>query len=560
VTRNTPTVIGLTLSSTQDGRAHIDGAACGIRGPEVVAVPEERLSRRKHDGGAELALRAILDGLEVAVDDVDAFFVSTCGEVAPPTPPYHLRLSERSGLDLRDLGIPDSRVRWVPSHHLSHAMTACLPRAARPTLVLVADDAGTGLPGEPSVERATSFALEGNRLRQLSVARAQSPEAGGCGAMYRYITDFLGMDGYRECGKTMALAAYGGSSLSDLDLMCRDRPAITRLRVHPKGTVAAVRILLEGSRVHIPTRRPDTPIAEGHMDLARRAQDELEASLLDLLKAGMAAMDAVDPIDVRLSGGVASNCVMAGRLSREPGVGSIAVATAPGDTGQALGNALFGCEVLGLELPSLASSPFLGPRYTQNRIERAISHWSASFKLSRGSTVDRAAKLLEGGSIVAIWRGRSEYGPRALGHRSILADPRTASMKDRLNRHVKKREEFRPYGLALLGECAPVLFGMEVESPAMMMAFPVPTRWRSRIPAVCHVDGTCRVQTVTRDSDSYFHSIIDAFYQATGVPGILNTSFNDAGRPIVETPEDALFAFHSMQLDALVMEDWLVEK
>jgi carbamoyltransferase len=518
-------IMGLTAAATQDGRAQLDGGAALFADGELWAVAEERVSRRKHAGGAQLALHAVLAAAGRSLADVDAFCVSTCGEPVPVTGARCL-LSTRTGRFLDDLGVPGERVRWVPSHHLSHALTAWAPSPRGRALVLVMDEAGSAADGE-RLERTTCYLADDGLRRVLAATDPASP-LGGVGARFRAATDLLGMDGRRDGGKTMALAAYGR----------RDRDAgVRRARAsaHPRGA----------------------PFGHAHRALARAAQDELEAVVLDAVQR---LAERHHARSVRLSGGVALNCVLAGRILRLPAVDDVVVAPAPGDTGQALGNCLWGVRHAIPAIPAAFASPFLGPRYGPARIERAIRAWGGRHRVTRGSVAESVAERLAAGGVVAVFHGRSEYGPRALGHRSILADPRDPRMRERLNRTVKRREWFRPFGMALLEEWTSALLGAPLSSPSMMIALPLAPAWRRRLPAVCHVDGTSRVQTVAAGGDPWMRAIIEAFHARTGVPALLNTSFNRAGEPIVETPEDALVAFEAMAIDALAIETHVLDK
>jgi carbamoyltransferase len=561
-------IVGLTPARTQRGELHIDGSACCVTPDSVCSIAEERITRRKHAGGAEFALRTVLADCGVHLQDVDRFYVSTCGERVPQ-PDAPVELSE-DGTRLTDIGVPPEKISWVSSHHLSHARVALTLSGIERSLVVVMDDAGSAPrahAGEgpmasraeisSELERTTIYMSVDGTLRLAHATAAPLPAAGGYGTMYRYITDYIGMNGLTESGKTMALAAYGRSDrFETLPLMVPVGSGhVTTLQGPPDCSKAAVAQLL---RQHgQPGAHPTNSPTQHLNDLARRAQDELETSVISLLGR---LIEDLDVRDVCLGGGVALNCVLNGRLAAMPEIGSLRVATVPGDTGQSLGNCLLALHEGRLPVPSLGRCAYLGPRYAPARVQRACRAWSHGFEVREGNIAARVASAVADGKVVGIFHGRSELGPRALGHRSILADPRRPTMQDHLNCSVKGREGFRPYGAAILAEYMADLTGRSYDSPAMSLALPLLAKWRARLPAVCHVDGTCRLQTVGSQDCAWMRRVLTAFHAITGVPAILNTSFNAGGKPIIETPEDALAALASMSIDALAIEDFFIEK
>ncbi len=567
-------IVGLTPALTQNGEPHIDGGACCNVAGQICAVAEERLTRRKHAGGAAFALRTVLADCGVQLEDVSRFYVSTCGERIPG-PGATVPLSENGLLTLNAIGVPAERIYWVPSHHLSHAYAAFEPSLFARALVLVMDDAGSAPAIGPDfmgrresradisadLERGSCFLADRSEGYQL-VAQilTEAPFAGGAATMYRYITDFLGLNGMTECGKTMALAAYGRpEALSRLQLLMRRGVGyVTCLARPPMESVKAVRELLEAAGYgYVPPWDPEKGLQEAHKDLARHAQEELEEAVMTTIRY---LIGTYGVSELCLSGGVALNCVLIGKVLTMPEVTSAYIAAAPGDTGQPLGNCLYGARQAGIALPRELLGPYLGPRYPLDRVRRACEAWGSGLQISRGNIAHRVAEAIAAGKVVAVYHGRSEVGPRALGHRSILADPRDAGMRDYLNRVVKGRELYRPYGAAVLVEETERLVGRPVASPFMMVALPLSSDWQKRIPAVCHVDGTSRIQTVSQHDSKWFRDILKSFYALTGIPAVLNTSFNAAGKPIVETPEDALAAFVNMHIDAMAIEEWYLEK
>jgi Carbamoyltransferase C-terminus/Carbamoyltransferase N-terminus len=278
-----------------------------------------------------------------------------------------------------------------------------------------------------------------------------------------------------------------------------------------------------------------------------------------------------------MAGGVALNSVANGLLARTGPFERIFVQPAANDSGQAMGLAYRGHLLLGEELRAGArnrnvrvsgkktykippmKNAFGGRHYKKTDIQDLLDRTGLSYDVLQGATAVDAAGELARSCFIGWMQGASEFGPRALGHRSILADPRRADTKDRLNGRVKFREPFRPFAPSVLKEAACEIFDLNMESPYMLLVAPVKPSWRGRIPAVVHVDGTARLQTVDRESDPVFHRLIAEFAVLTDVPLVLNTSFNLAGRPIVESPEDALTCFLFTDMDYLYIDDFKVK-
>jgi carbamoyltransferase len=262
------------------------------------------------------------------------------------------------------------------------------------------------------------------------------------------------------------------------------------------------------------------------------------------------------------TGGTALNCVANGRLLRESPFERIFVPPSPHDGGTALGCALYGwIEHLHLPRDFRWVNDFLGPEpETAAAIEQLLRKDNDLVVEKRDDLIEKMVDLLVSGRIVSLFQGRSELGPRALGHRSILADPRNPRIRSWINRNVKGRELFRPLAPAVLLEAASIFFDIDCPVPFMQFAASVRPEYRETIPAVTHVDGTARLQTVSRDEDPFFYSLIKAFEARTGIPVLLNTSFNGKGEPIVETPHEAIACFKSTAMHALAMPPFLIRK
>jgi len=265
-----------------------------------------------------------------------------------------------------------------------------------------------------------------------------------------------------------------------------------------------------------------------------------------------------------MAGGVALNCVANGRIAREAGFDNIWIQPAAGDDGIAIGCAYYGHLAIQKNQRSFVMNhAYTGIEYKNEQVHAAARKGLVGIQATSRRSENicaEAAKLLSEGHVFGWFQGRSEFGPRALGNRSILADPRTPEMKDKLNKRVKHRQAFRPFAPVVLAERAHEIFEGDRESPFMLLAERVRPEWREKIPAVLHVDGTARVQTIRQDQNERLYRLLKEFDAITGVPLLLNTSFNVKGEPIVETPEDAIHCFLTTGIDYLILHDMLMAK
>jgi carbamoyltransferase len=315
------------------------------------------------------------------------------------------------------------------------------------------------------------------------------------------------------------------------------------------------------ARELVSARPPDAPITDEHRDVAAALQACLDRAMLHLCghfgtKTGLRRL--------ALAGGVALNCTANGRLLASGLFDEIYVQPAAGDDGAALGAALYRASLSGKIRPARMPTPFLGPRYTTADIDAAIEAFQDRLAIvrfpSRAATCAEAARLIAGGHVVAWYRGRMEFGPRALGHRSILADPGHPGMRDRINAMVKMREAFRPFAPAVSLEQVHWWFDVApmTELPYMIMTVDVRKEHRDGLPAVTHRNGSARVQTVAARDNADFHALLQAVGAVTGREMVLNTSFNVKGQPIVNTPHEAVETFLSTGIEFLFLDDLLV--
>lgn len=430
-------------------------------------------------------------------------------------------------------------------HHLCHAVTACYFSPVEDAACMVLD-------GEGDVGAVSSFQLRGRKLSRNW--RSWGP--GSLGTFYGWLTGLCGFD-WREGEewKVMGLAAFGRADPVLVNALCQllavDRG---RLRFAESEEVARIRCLLEPYR-----RRADAPVMEA-ADLAATAQaayrvlaDRVLASTFDEASGNLI-----------LTGGCALNSSYNGTLIGRGGLDQLFVPPCPADDGNAIGAALLAWmkETGETDIPFGGGSPFLGSRAKDGALAacRQAVQGSLSVTEPRGDTAGLVARRLAQGQILGVMRGRAEFGPRALGNRSIIADPRGAATKERLNRLVKGREPFRPFAPVVAETDMAEWFEKSPRSPYMAMALPFTSRAKTRVHAVVHEDGTGRVQGVSDRIYPWMSELLRAFGRETGVPVLLNTSFNIMGKPILHDVQDAVAMLMTSGLDGVMIEDTLIEK
>lgn len=533
-----PLVLGLAASH--------NGAAALVRGGEVLlAVQEERLTRRKRavlePGGANLAVPWVLEHAGVSERDLDLVVVCAIGEPELPS------LSGRPAL-----AIP---------HHLGHAWSAWVASGLQTCGVWVIDGAGSPRASLTPSEQAVA---RGSGREVLSLYRASEdelvpvakhlasvplvdpkgdyrwrmPAFASLGGMYQSVAQQL-FGSWQDAGKVMGLSPYGRPTL----------PPEAFFEIAADGRLAF------RDEVPLKFRMPDRwPAYEAeYRDLAASTQAALEAGIDHVL--GLHQALGLPP-RLAYAGGVALNGLANERLVRSGAFEEVFLMPAAEDCGTALGAAWWGvARLTGRRPRGPLGTDALGRRYTRAEIAEALG---GAGEVSAPDELEReVARELAGGAVVAWFQGRSEFGPRALGQRSILLDPRRADGKDHLNAKVKHREAFRPFAPAILAERAEEWLQLEGESPFMLRIVPFRPDKRALVPAVVHVDGTGRVQTVSPGTGR-FRSLLEAFDAETGVPILLNTSFNVRGEPIVETPEDAVACARATGIDLLAIGDFLL--
>jgi carbamoyltransferase len=445
-----------------------------------------------------------------------------------------------------------ARTEFDVEHHLCHAYQAYLSSPFEDAAILTIDGTGDNLARLGGLSISTTMA-EGRDGRVSVLSEVVVPNS--VGALYASVTGHLGFREEQE-GNTMALASFGTDrfyrQVRDDALELFDDG---RFELGQRPTGDGLRYL-DDMREFCPRRERGAPLTQDHYDLAWSCQAIAEEIIVHVARALHAR---TGQRRLAAAGGVALNCVANAKILRETPFDEIYVMPNAGDRGLALGAALYGYHVvLGGKDRHPPEHDYLGRTATDAEIVAALrAAEDTEFRKSENIAHECAA-LVAKGRIIGWVQGGGEFGPRALGHRSILADPRTSASKERLDDEIKRREWFRPYAPSVLAEHADEYFEMLGPSPYMLLAVNTRVAVRDKVPAIVHVDGTARVQTVARDIEPLYYRLISEFHEITGVPLVLNTSFNGYGEPMVETPTDAIEAMHSMGLDALAIGDYLV--
>jgi carbamoyltransferase len=566
-----------------------DSAACLLRdGRIVAAAQEERFTRIKHDASfpaqaAAYCLRA--GGVEVSDLDAVAFYdkplltFERLLETYVGSAPRGL-ISWWAAMPIwlkRKLWTSD-RIRralewdgplFFPEHHESHAASAFFASPFEHAAVLTTDGVGEWATTTVGVGEGATLRL----LREIHFPHS-------LGLLYSALTYFCGFRVNSGEYKLMGLAPYGSPRFAQTirDELIDLRPdGSFRLNMDYFGYATGLRMTTRKmERLFGPRRAPESALTPRDLDLAA----SIQAVTTDAVQAlAREAVRAAGSRDLTMAGGVALNCVANGHLLRSGALRNLWVQPAAGDAGGALGAALAAYHhALGgarsTPTGDLMQGGFLGPSFSDDEIEAFLSAQDVPYTRAQSDAdlAERTADLLASGSAVGWFHGRMEYGPRALGGRSILADPRGRDVQRTVNLKVKFRESFRPFAPSVTAERASDFFDLDAPSPYMLLVAPVRGatsegigldqlgRVGGPLPAVTHVDGSARVQTVDARTNPLYHALLRAFEQRTGVPILVNTSFNVRGEPIVATPADAYRCFRATHLDALVMGRFVLEK
>jgi len=542
-----------------------DSSACLVRdGSLVFAVAEERISRVKHDARFPyLAIQECLKYAGIRPDQLDevCFGWTTAGpgfrhdlkclatgRLRPTylnfltTTLHFLSMWHQEGGAkpfAQRFGPVKARMRYV-DHHLAHAISAYAYSGFDESAVVVID--GRGAWEATSIWHGKNGALD----HVLTI-----PFPDSLGLFYSAFTEYLGFQPNSDEWKVMGLAPYGQAGV---DLNTFIEPDAGPYRVHSKRLMApfSEMVPLLG-----PTRVPESEIDERAKNIAYAVQAACEGAMMSVVRM---AVEKTRCRNLCMAGGVALNSKANGKILASGIIDKIFVQPAASDDGVALGAALAPYLDGGGRLPTKTMRhAYLGPAFDDDAIEGALKTYKLKYT-HLTDTAETAAELLSSGKILGWFQGRMEFGPRALGSRSILADPRDPEMTAKVNNAVKFREWWRPFAPSLKKEAAGEYLESATDSPFMILTAQVRPEKRSVIPAVTHVDGSARPQTVEKETNPLYWRLILEFGKRTGVPVVMNTSFNLRGEAIVHTPTDAIRTFFSSGMDALVIGNFLVEK
>jgi carbamoyltransferase len=547
-----------------------DSAACLVgNGRVIAAVEEERLSRIKHTGDfprfsanfcvqkggigfldlSQIAIseKPYLKFARVVLDHVHAF---------PRSLPNFLRsfpdwLDQRLSIPFfleQEMGIK-KKVYFVP-HHLSHAASAFYPSSFESAAILTVDGVGEW----SAIARGLG---EGNRIR----LNKEQLYPHSLGLIYTCVTVFLGFQAHGDEGKTMALAALGEPSfLPELKKLIHIKPDGSFLLDQEAFSFSSGRKMWgrKFEKIFGQPKAASEPFEKRHFDLAASLQSLLEEILISVCRD---LHQETGQRSLCLAGGVALNCLANQKILEETPFERIFVQPAAGDSGGSVGAALFVQNGLNKIKRHPMTDAYWGPEFSNHEIQVALERAGLAFlKCDREDLLSLVAEEIQGGAIVGWFQGAIEFGPRALGHRSILANPLRKETKDTLNRRIKDRLDFQPFAPVVIAEKARKYFALKQDSPFMLQAPKIRPEFLEQLPSIAHADGTARVQTVDRFSNSLIYDLLLKFEAASGFPILVNTSFNGRGEPIVCTPDDAVRCFLRNGLDLLAIGNFLVKR
>ena len=581
-----------------------DSAACILVDGEIIAAAqEERFTRKKHDPGyPKNAINFVLNYSNLKLSEVDqiVFFekpflkferlLETYVAFAPKgfvsfSKAMPLWIKEKlfqknllfTKLKEQDENYNSDKNIFFSDHHLSHAASAFFPSPLEEAVVLTADGVG---------EWATTTVAVGRGNKLEIKKEIHFPHS--LGLLYSAFTYYCGFKVNSGEYKLMGLAPYGNPIFEDKIKKIIDIKEDGTFRLNQKYFNYATGLTMTNRNFHSlfgpqPRNATTEKITQFHMDIASSIQKVTEEIMIKLSKA---IREEYGIKNLCMAGGVALNCVANGKILQEEIFDNIWIQPAAGDAGGSLGAALALWHIeqgnkRKINIHDNMKGSYLGPEFTQQEIESELLSVGAKFEvLSYDDLIDKTSEFLSHEKAIGWFQGRMEFGPRALGARSILGDPRSEKMQKNLNLKVKYRESFRPFAPSILKENLMDWFDLKSESPYMLLVADIKSEKkiemtneqeklfgieklnikRSKIPAVTHVDYSARVQTVNKDTNKYYYDLIQKFKEKTGCPVIVNTSFNVRGEPIVNTPTDAFNCFMGTELDFLVIGNCILDK
>ncbi len=542
-----------------------DSAVVLVQDGEVVAaVEEERFTREKHDNSfPENAVDYCLKEKKLQIEDIDkvVFYEKPIQkfdrilETAASTFPKGYRLfSEalpkllntklRIRKKLRKIGY-NGKVEFV-EHHTSHAASAFYPSPFENSAILTIDGVG---------ERKTNQMFYGEKDSVQPLKHIEFPHS--LGLLYSTITAFLGFVPNNGEYKVMGLASYGKpiyqKEFNELITINQDGS----YSLNPEYFAYTYKRKMWSKKLENLLGEPrseNEKITQRHKNIAATLQNILEEALIKQINE---LYRITDTENLCMAGGVALNSAANGKIRKEMPFENIWIQPAAGDSGGAMGAALERTNSSNYRMENV----YLGPRHSREQIENTLEEKYANYKeTTKEELLKETASRISDGEVIALYQGRLEWGPRALGNRSIIADPRKEEMIDIVNQKVKFRESFRPFAPTVLEEKASEYFDIEDQSPYMLFTSEVKKEKQEEIPAVTHVDNTSRIQTLKRETNQFYYDLIKRFYQDFNTPLVLNTSFNLKGMPIVNTPREAYDVFASSGIDTMITPDFIIEE
>lgn len=549
----------------------INSGSCAliIDGEIVFALAEDRISRKKDEGGFSKSLEFILKKTGLKLKDIDYFYISFYGNAILPKKEIVQHHADILGLknNLHKLVL-------MPSHHFSHAVLAHALSPFKESIIMVADNEGNFLyPSgeskdkieETHYERNSYFWARGNCITLIE-RDFDNPGDVGFGKAYSMFNRYIGLGNYLSVGKTMGLSSYGKPDKAFKDISIWEIDNLGKLKSNIFETNSSVKDIndfLSKYKIPIPDRTNE-PLYEldNYRNLAYYIQDELNNIAIEKVKF---LIKKVGIKNICISGGVALNGIMNHKIETILDV-PVFVPPYPSDPGQALGNAIFGyLSQTGLNNNTLIEKKYfknfmyLGSEYTNQEILNILKKYNKKITFNFEKNIEqKTAELLYQNKIGGWFQGRSEYGARALGNRSIIAKPNSVFVRDRVNL-LKNRELFRPVAPSMISEFWKEYFeNISLLDKYMLGVKLVKESKIKEIPGVVHVDGTARPQIVFKENNPKYHKLISSFMKISSLPMVINTSFNKAGEPIVETPENAIDSFLAMGLDFLVCGNYLI--
>ena len=549
-----------------------DAAACLLKdGVPIAAANEEAFTRKKHDPDFPVhAIRWVLRFAGIDIKDValvafydkplvkfERLLISHIATFPKSLPQFVKGMPGWFSTKLRLDQLLDKEIGYTgpiaySQHHLSHAASAFYCSGWDEAAILTVDGVGEWATASWGVGR-------GNKIELLGEIRFPH----SLGLLYSAFTYYLGFKVNSAEYKVMGLAPYGEPTYVDRikQLIHIKDDGTFRLDMRYFTFDWGMRMYNEGFEEVMgqPTRPLETgELTQFHKDVARSLQAVVDEVMV---KLATRIVEETGIPRIALAGGVALNCVANGHIIREAPVEDIFVQPSAGDGGGAMGAALWAWHDL-LDKPRewKLEDVYLGPGYSDREIQATLDRYGAVYRrLDRQELLDTVAEAIDHSLVVGWYQGRLEWGPRALGHRSILGDARHVEMRDIINRKIKMREGFRPFAPSVMEEHCSKYFELDKPSPYMLLVAQVREDQR-HLPAVTHVDGSARIQTINRDQDALYYDLIDAFRRRTGCSVIINTSMNVRGEPIVNTPEDVYRCFMRTEMDALAVGPFWLKK